>query len=297
MRNAATKRNKISHVHIQAKDNSTAPPNEKVKVDAKTDTKTNAQVQVLDSGVPKNSNTKLLFTPGPLTTSDAVRNAMAAEDLGSRDTAFIKVQDSIRKGLLALAEVEATHECVLMQGSGTFAVEATIGCAIPRGGKALIVANGAYGERMGIICTRLGIEHRVLSLPWTSTPNPADVAAELAEHPADVVLMVHHETTCGIVNDVEAIGAVLQKGEVFVVDAMSGFGGIPLDLTKAGVDFMVSSANKCIPGVPGFAYAIAKRESLLATEGNARSLALDLLAQWKGFNKNGVCVMRCMCVM
>ena len=242
----------------------------------------------MSTTVPKNSNTKLLFTPGPLTTSDAVREAMAAEDLGSRDTAFIKVVASIREGLVKLAGVEATHECVLMQGSGTFAVEATIGCAVPRGGKALVVANGAYGERISTICTRLGIEHRTMKLPWTSSPQPADVAAELAEHPADVVLMVHHETTCGIINDVEAIGSVLKNGEIFVVDSMSGFGGIPIDLAKAGVDFMVSSANKCIPAVPGFAFAIAKRESLLATEGNARSLALDLLAQWKGFNKNGI---------
>ena len=81
--------------------------------------------------VTTNSNTKLLFTPGPLTTSDAVREAMAAEDLGSRDTAFVKIVASIREGLVKLAGVESTHECVLMQGSGTFAVEATIGCVVP----------------------------------------------------------------------------------------------------------------------------------------------------------------------
>jgi hypothetical protein len=111
------------------------------------------------------------------------------------------------------------------------------------------------------------------------------VAAELAAHPADVVFMIHHETTAGIINPVSEIAAVLQKGEIFVVDSMSGFGGLPITLSR--VDFMVSSANKCIPGVPGFAFALARKEALLATAGNARSVALDLLAQYEGFAKNG----------
>jgi 2-aminoethylphosphonate-pyruvate transaminase len=111
------------------------------------------------------------------------------------------------------------------------------------------------------------------------------VAAELEAHPADVVIMIHHETTNGVTNDVAGVAAVLKRNEVFVVDSMSGFGGLPIDLSR--VDFMVSSANKCVPGVPGFAFTICRREALLATEGNARSISLNLLDQWKGLEKTG----------
>eukprot|EP00038_Savillea_parva_P012541 m.205358 g.205358 ORF g.205358 m.205358 type:complete len:743 (+) comp22903_c0_seq1:64-2292(+) len=228
---------------------------------------------------------KLLFTPGPLTTSIAVRTAMASTDLGSRDSVFIALQQSVRQGLLEVGGVADTHECVLLQGSGTYAVEAVVGCAVPRGGSALVISNGAYGDRIADICKRLEITHRTLAIPWTEAPSADAVAEELAAHPADVVFMIHHETTAGIINPVSDIAQVLTHNEIFVVDSMSGFGGLPLSLDR--VDFMVSSANKCIPGVPGFAFALARREALLATEGNARSLALDLLDQWRGFEKNG----------
>ena len=227
----------------------------------------------------------LLFTPGPLTTSDAVRSAMATTDLGSRDKVFIDLQKSVRQRLCKLGGVEETHECVIVQGSGTYSVEAVVGCAVPRGGTALVISNGAYGDRIAAICERLEIKHRVLAVPWIDTPSPDMVASELHDNPVDVVFMVHHETTCGIINDVSGVASKLNNGEIFVVDSMSGFGGIPIDLSR--VDFMVSSANKCIPGVPGFAFTLARKEALLETEGNARSIALDLLAQWKGLEKNG----------
>jgi 2-aminoethylphosphonate-pyruvate transaminase len=228
--------------------------------------------------------TKLLFTPGPLSTSESVKQAML-RDLGARDAEFLAAVREIRAKLLALASLDgAGYEAVLMQGSGTFAVESVIGSAIPPDGRLLVAANGAYGRRMAEIATRLRIDTVVLDFPENRPVEAAAVAAALAGRgPFTHMGVIHCETTTGILNPVEAIGqAVHAAGAVYIVDAMSSFGGVPLDVTAAHIDYLVSSANKCIQGVPGFGFILARRECLLASEGWARSLSLDLVAQWRG---------------
>jgi 2-aminoethylphosphonate-pyruvate transaminase len=235
------------------------------------------------------SKDKLLFTPGPLTTSDAVRQAMM-RDVGSRDTEFIGVVRQIRRRLLELGNVaNGDYEAVLMQGAGTFAIESVVGSIVPREGKLLVLINGAYGHRMAKIARTLGIAAEGLLFPETRPVDALEVRHALARNPAIThVGMIHLETTTGILNPVEEIGAVVRERErVFMVDAMSSFGGVPMDLAACGIDFLVSSANKCIQGVPGFAFALARRDLLLAAEGCARSLSFDLVAQWKGFESNG----------
>jgi 2-aminoethylphosphonate-pyruvate transaminase len=233
---------------------------------------------------------KLLFTPGPLTTSLTVKQAML-HDAGSRDPHFIQVVRGIRDELLRLGGVsrDAGYEAVLMQGSGTFGVESVISSVVPRDGKLLVIVNGAYGERMVTMAGRHGIpfvahrtdEDRLPDLPAVETALKTDAAIT---H----VVAVHCETTTGILNPAEAIGRIVkQAGREFIVDAMSSFGAIPLNLAEAGVDYAISSANKCIEGVPGFAFVLARREALLKNEGQARTLSLDLLAQWKGLEKDG----------
>lgn len=232
---------------------------------------------------------KLLFTPGPLTTSSTVKEAML-RDLGSRDTEFIELVRDIRRRLLALAGVsqEQGYEAVLMQGSGTFGVESVIGSVIPRYGKLLVIVNGAYGERMVEMARRLGISVEVSGYEENETPLINDLSIRLADDSITHVAMVHSETTSGILNPVEEIGpAVRGAGRRFIVDAMSSFGAYPIDMAAAGIDYLVSSANKCIEGVPGFAFVIARREPLMTSGGNARSLSLDLHAQWRGLEKDG----------
>ena len=233
---------------------------------------------------------KLLFTPGPLTTSEPVKQAML-RDLGSRDTAFIATIGKIRNGLLGLAGLsqEQGYECVLMQGSGTFGVEAVIGSAISPGGKLLVVINGAYGERILKIAEVLGIECAALRCEENRKTDPAEVAACLQEdEKISAVAIVHCETTTGIINPVEETGSIVRAaGKTYIVDAMSSFGAVELDVLSAEIDFLVSSANKCIEGVPGFSFAICRGEALNACEGQARSLSLDLFAQWKGLESNG----------
>jgi 2-aminoethylphosphonate-pyruvate transaminase len=194
----------------------------------------------------------------------------------------------IRSRLLAFAGLN-DYECILMQGSGTFSIEAVLGSAIPPDGKVLILANGAYGKRMARIAEVLGLAHSVLEYPEQSPTDAREVEHALS-HDAAVthVAMVHSETTSGLVNDIQAVGEItarLQKK--FIVDAMSSFGGIVTDWRGVNADYIISSANKCIEGVPGFGFVLAKRDSLLELGKWARSLALDLFAQWQGLEGDG----------
>jgi len=232
---------------------------------------------------------KILFTPGPLTTSRTVKQALL-RDLGSRDFEFIETVRQIRQALLGLGQVASpAYEAILMQGSGTFGIEAVFSTITPPDGKWLIVVNGAYGRRMAHICHVLGIDTAVLTIPENRRPDPAQVEAALAADEAiSHVAIVHCETTTGIFNPVAEIGAVVAEyGRTYFIDAMSSFGAVPLNLAEAQVDFLVSSANKCIEGVPGFSFVLARRAALLAAEGYARSVSLDLLAQWRGLEANG----------
>ncbi len=233
---------------------------------------------------------KPLFTPGPLTTSLSVKQAML-RDLGSRDSEFIEAVRQVRAKLLAVAgvSVESGYEAILMQGSGTFSVESVICSAMPPEGKLLAVVNGAYGARIVKIAQVYGIETVVLKYCEHELPAVEAVDKALAEDAEiKMVVAVHCETTSGIINPIEEIGAVVARHDrCYFVDSMSAFGAVPLDFSGAKIDFLVSSANKCIEGVPGFGFCIARREALLETRGWARTLSLDLLAQWEGLEKSG----------
>ena len=229
-----------------------------------------------------------LLTPGPLTTSRTVKATMLA-DWGSRDVEFRKVVADIRKGLLALAGCDASYECVIMQGSGTFAIEAALGSFCPaNAGKTLVVANGAYGDRAAKILEKLGRPVIKIDKGDSAAPTVEDITSAL-EHDAAIthVWMIHCETTSGILNPIQDVArAVKERGRVFMVDAMSSFGALPLDMMD-GMDVMVSSSNKCIEGVPGFSYVLVKRAMLEDSKGRSHSVVLDLFEQWKGLEANG----------
>jgi len=236
------------------------------------------------------SRDKLLFTPGPLTTSLSVKQAML-HDAGSWHYEFNAVVRQVRKQLLAVAGLsrETGHEAILLQGSGTFGIEAIFATCIPPEGKVVVLANGAYGERMVQILHLARINHVALRAPEDVPNDPVALDRLLAGDPAVThVAAVHCETTTGILNPINALGQVARRhGRSFIVDAMSTFGAVPIDFESAGIDFLVSSPNKCLEGVPGFSFVIARREALVACEGYARSLSLDVLGQWKNFEKNG----------
>ncbi len=212
-------------------------------------------------------------------------------DAGSWHFEFNAVVASVRDRILRLAGLsrEAGFEAILLQGSGTFGVEAVFATAVPPSGKVLVLANGAYGERMALMLQRARIEHLVLRTATDIPNDPIALDRELAANKSIThVAAVHCETTTGILNPIHEIGKVVQKhNRTYVLDAMSSFGAIPIDFAAGGIDYLISSANKCLEGVPGFSLVIARRSALLACEGCARSLSLDLLDQLKGFEKNG----------
>lgn len=232
----------------------------------------------------------LLLTPGPLSTSQTVREAML-QDWCTWDRDYNEgIVTPIRKGLLAIAGLDGDeYTSVLLQGSGTYCVEATIGAAVRPEDKLLILANGAYGKRMAQIADYYHINYVLVSLHETELVTGEVARRALEEHPGITHLsMVHSETTTGLLNPIEEVAEVIKgRGITFIVDAMSSFGGVPIDVKGLGIDFLVSSANKCIQGVPGFGFILAQKDKLMVTKGNARSLSLDIYAQWEAMEKGG----------
>lgn len=228
-----------------------------------------------------------LLTPGPLTTSASVKQAML-HDWGSRDQAFIAINREVRDRLVALAGGEGTHVCVPLQGSGTFAVEAMIGTLVPPSGKLLILINGAYGKRMAKICDYYRRAYAVVEEPEDRPIDPAKVSAALAADGAIThVAVVQCETTSGVLNPVAGIAAVVAKaGRSLLIDAMSAFGALPIDAREVRFDAVAASSNKCLEGVPGMGFVIIRRSVLEGCAGNSPSLSLDLHDQCVAMEKN-----------
>jgi 2-aminoethylphosphonate-pyruvate transaminase len=234
------------------------------------------------------AKSKLLFTPGPLNTAERTKLAMM-RDVGSRDREFLDIVRDIRTRLLTIGGCSPPddYECILMQGSGTFAIESVISSSIVRSGRLLVLVNGAYGRRMVEMARIHGIAVDTVETPENRKIDPEQIAAQIIPGTTHLAV-VHCETTTGIVNPIEEIGTLAaEEGLAYVVDAMSSFGAIPIDLKAIRADFLISSANKCVEGVPGFAFVMARREALQACKGNARTMSLDLFAQWAGLERDG----------
>ncbi|ADV14389.1 2-aminoethylphosphonate--pyruvate transaminase [Mesorhizobium ciceri] len=230
-----------------------------------------------------------LLTPGPLTTAYSVKQAML-RDWGSWDGEFRAMTSDMRRRLLALTgDRNDEFDCVPMQGSGSFCVEAMLGSFMPRDGKVLVLANGAYGLRAAQTMQYLGRAYTLIDKGDYLPPRGDEVAAALAADP-DIthVIAIHCETSSGILNPVAEIAeAVHAKGRKLLVDSMSAFGAVALDVNEIRYEAMVSSANKCIEGVPGFGFIIARKSELEAAKGRSHSLSLDVHAQWAHLNKTG----------
>jgi 2-aminoethylphosphonate-pyruvate transaminase len=227
-----------------------------------------------------------LLTPGPLTTTAETKKAML-RDWGSREEEFNETNARVRRRLLAIAGAQDSHVCVTLQGSGTFIVEAAMATLIPRDGKSLVLINGAYGKRMAKILDYLGRSYVSQETP-EDTPCDADVLdSALAADPAIThVLVVHCETTSGLLNPVEAIAAVTAKHRRgLIIDSMSTFGALPLDIKSIPCDALMASTNKCLEGVPGMGFALIRRAAIEPAKGNAHSLSLDLYDQWTAMEK------------
>jgi len=232
---------------------------------------------------------QILLTPGPLSTSGSVKEAMQ-RDWGSRDSAFIDMTARIRRRLVGLANGEATHVCVPIQGSGTFAVESTLGTLLSRqSDKLLILVNGAYGRRMARICEKSGQPFAMYETAEDTPPDPAHLARLLQQDAAlSHVAIVHCETTSGILNPLAPVADVVASANRrLIVDAMSTFGAVPIDLVALAADAVIASANKCLEGVPGVGFALIRKTALAESEGHSASLSLDLHDQCTYMERSG----------
>ncbi|MRF36040.1 2-aminoethylphosphonate--pyruvate transaminase [Staphylococcus sp. KY49P] len=230
-----------------------------------------------------------LLTPGPLTTTETVK-AQMLEDRCTWDDDYKDLTQSIRQKLLTIGMADTNkYTTVLQQGSGSFVVESVLQTALSNDDHILIISNGAYGERM--IKMAQVMNKRVTSVysPYNAIPNINELKQIIDDDTTITHLaFVHCETTTGILNPIKEICEMAtQKNLQVIVDAMSSFGGVPINVEELNIDYLISSANKCIQGVPGFGFVIAKRTSLELCKGNATSISLDLYDQWKNMNIDG----------
>lgn len=230
----------------------------------------------------------VLLTPGPLTTSARTKAAMQ-KDWGSWDGAFNALTASVCQDLIAIVRGQESHVCIPLQGSGTFAVEAALGTLVPRHGKVLVPSNGAYCQRIARILGYLGRQAVVLEHRDDEPADPARIDAALAADPSIThVALVHCETSTGILNPLAAVAEVVARhGRGFIVDAMSSFGVVPIDAREMPFDALIAASGKCLEGVPGMGFIIARRDALDEARDRSHSLALDLHDQWVYMQKTG----------
>jgi len=225
----------------------------------------------------------VLLNPGPANTSPRVRQALLTPDLCHREPEFFEVMRECRRRLVELLGVAGAFDAVLFTGSGTAAVEAALASVVEPERGLLVVNNGVYGDRMLRIARAHGIPAEALAYDFTTPVAPADVTRVLRAHPEiSHVAVVHHETTTGLLNPVEAVAdAAAAQGRRVIVDAMSSLFGEPLDVSREGIDVVTASANKCLQGIPGISFVLARRTALAALKGRPpRSVYLDLHNHW-----------------
>lgn len=225
-----------------------------------------------------------LLNPGPVTLTSRVRRSLLQEDLCHREPEFAALQSEIRSRLASVyPEARADFGAVLLTGSGTAAVEAMVGSLVPRDGLPLVVTNGVYGERMAAMLRAQGKAHELASADWGSAMDLDEVERRLALSPRiSHVLAVHHETTTGRLNDLPALGALCRgHGVPLLLDAVSSFGGEEIDFAAWNLAACAATANKCLHGVPGISFVLARKSALESGVSGATSLYLDLFHQYE----------------
>jgi 2-aminoethylphosphonate aminotransferase len=226
----------------------------------------------------------VLLNPGPACTTPTVRQALLTPDLCHREPEFFQVMRHVRDEIADLAGGGTDWSTVIFSGSGTAAVEAVVSSVVPPGQKLLVIDNGVYGDRIRQMAAAHGIPHQVLKYEWTQPPRPEDVEAAFAADPTlSHLAVVHHETTTGILNPIPALAEVCRaRKRSLIVDAMSSFAGEPLDVRELGIDYLISSSNKCLQGMAGLSFVVGKRTALESLrEIPARSVYLNLYNQWQ----------------
>lgn len=237
----------------------------------------------------QNVKRNILLNPGPATTTDSVKYSMVVPDICPRELEFGELTLSVRDDLIKAAGGEGTHTCILLTSSGTGGVEACLTSVVALNKKVLIINNGAYGERMQQICDAYGIGHVDYKVEWGQPILLAEVEEVIQKHSGELshLAFIHHETTVGILNPLKELCELAHRYQLEnIVDAMSSFAGMDINVTRDHVDFLVSSSNKCIQGMAGISFVVARLECLLKTKEIKRNFYFNLMANHEYLNKN-----------
>lgn len=232
----------------------------------------------------------VLLNPGPATTTDSVKRALVVPDICPREKEFCEVVQEIRNGLVEIAHGDESYTCILFTGSGTSVMDSTINSVVPPGKKIAIINNGAYGERMVKIAQAYNLDFVEIRYEYGGKINLTEVAETLKKDKNIACLaMIHHETTTGLLNPIKEVGEIAKENNcVFIVDTISSFAGIPINIRDYKIDFMMSTSNKCIQGMAGVAFIICKKAELEKLKDYPpRSYYLNLYNQYQYFEKTG----------
>jgi len=226
----------------------------------------------------------LLLNPGPVTLTERVRRSLLQPDLCHRESEFYDLQDEARSRLLAVYQLDPKEwSAVLMTASGTAAVESMMAALVPEAGRVLVVENGVYGERMAQICSQYRIAHERISGSWVDAPDLACIASTLdaraGEERFSHLAVVHHETTTGRLNDLNSLASLCRAHSVkLLVDGVSSFGAEKIEFADVTLAAVAATANKCLHGVPGASFVIARRSALEGAVSRAYYLDLGRLS-------------------
>ena len=235
-----------------------------------------------------NIKRNILLNPGPCTTSDEVKRALLVPDICPREEEFCRLMESIKQDLPKIVDAGADYTSTLFASSGTGGVEAAITSAVPHDGKILVIDNCAYGARIADIARRYQINRLVYKIPYGDYPDVQEIEKIVANEKPATVAVVDHETTTGMRNPVREVCDIAhQYGAEVVVDCMSSFAGLPIDLQTWQAEYIISSSNKCIEGMAGLSFVVFKKSLLEKIKNNARSHYFDLYAQYQGFQNTG----------
>jgi 2-aminoethylphosphonate-pyruvate transaminase len=229
----------------------------------------------------------ILLNPGPANTTETVKRAMIRPDICPREREFGEVLRRVCDGLTRVVHDGDVYTTVMLGGSGTAGVEAAISSAVPADGRLLVIDNGAYGHRMSQIASAYSIAHDMESFGVGGFPDLQRIRARLKQQAYTHLAVVHHETSTGLLNPVEGIGTLAREhGVEMIVDAMSSYAGLVIDIERMQADFLVASSNKCIQGMAGLCFVICRRERLAAMQPiPGRSFYLNLAGHHRFFEQ------------
>jgi len=231
----------------------------------------------------------ILLNPGPATTTDTVKNSLLVPDICPREKEFGELMKRVMKKLVDVIHGGPEYTSVIFTGSGTAAIEACITSVVPHDKKIFIINNGAYGKRMVQIAKINKIDCIHYEEAVNKEINLNSIESFLKQNKREIshLAIVHHETTTGMLNPVNEICKISNSfGIECIVDAMSSYAGIPINIKEMNADFLISSSNKCIQGMAGLSFVISRVSSLDKLNNiPPRSLYLDLLGQFQSLKK------------